>query len=278
MNNDTSASDYVKQISRMVSRDVPSESRYLALIQGYCDESHDGENEVYTLAGFIAHEDEWAKVSTAWRARCLVDGISCYHATDCAGQWNDFKGLSREVCVRLNTDLITLITESHLTGFAVSICHESFAEVTRGSVKAREVLGPSPYYLAMQILVILICHELRITIEHPTLVPFFFDRNEEVSGRAKELYYDVKDRNPNLEAYMGSLTYDERCRLTPLQVVDELAFESMKNAQAHKKNRIDRKPIKRMKEAGALAKHDYLGSQELQRIVADPRLIIESEV
>lgn len=243
------------------------------LLHVYCDESYDASHTIYTLAGFLAHKDEWDKLAYQWSARCSLDGISCYHATECAGQWGEFSLLPQEKCIALNSDLITYLAKSKLAGFGISISYRDFDKISQENGRALDFLGPSPYYLGMQILVIRCCHEIKMETTDYTLA-FFFDQNEEASGRAKALYDKVRKRNCELDAYMGSLTYADKRKLVPLQIADELAFETMKNAQGILKGRPDRKPIARLKEARVLCSLEMLGRSELEQICRDGKLNI----
>jgi len=80
-----------------------------------------------------------------------------------------------------------------------------------------------------------------------------FEENNVVSGQAKQIYEELKRKNPELSAFMGSLTYGSKKENIPLQVADELAFEAAKNVG----NWIDgtryRMPIQLMIEAKILS-------------------------
>jgi len=242
----------------------------------YCDESYDDKGIVFTVAGFLAKEDEWARLADRWATRCLQDGIDCYHATDCANGWNDFLPLSDEICIALNTDLITYLTETKLAGFAVSISNKDFSDVISSEPKARTILGSDPYYLAFQLFILQVCHEInQVYSEYP--LAFVFEQNEKVSGRAKRVYDDVRRENPELAACMGKLTYADRRKLTPLQAADELAFEAMKNTLGWLQNRPDRMPIKRLKEARVLSSLNVLGRNGIEQIVRDGKINFAGE-
>jgi hypothetical protein len=245
-------------------------TRYLAVI-AYCDESYDDKGIVFTVAGFLANEEEWARLADRWKMRCLQDGIDCYHATDCANGWGDFLPLSSEICVALNTDLITYLTETKLIGFAVSISIKDFTDIIAADPKAETILGTEPYHLAFQLFVLQVCHEInQVYPQYP--LAFVFEQNEKVSGRAKCVYDDVRKRNPELAMCMGSLTYGDRRRLIPLQAADELAFESLKNTLGWLQGRPDRMPIKRLKEVRVLSSLNVLGRNGIEQIVRDGKI------
>ena len=76
---------------------------------------------------------------------------------------------------------------------------------------------------------------------------------------------------------MGTLTYADRRRLTPLQAADEPAFEAMKNTLGWLQNRPDRMPIKRLKEARVLSSLNVLGRNGIEQIVRDGKVNFAGE-
>jgi hypothetical protein len=247
------------------------------VVHAYCDESYDDKGIVFTIAGFLAEEEEWSQLAGRWKARCLQDGITCYHATDCANGWGEFLPLSNKACIALNTDLITYLTETKMVGFGVSVSSKDFNEVIASDSEARVILGTDPYYLAFQLFILRVCHEIRQVYPEVPLA-FVFEQNEKVSGHAKRMYDDVRKRNPECETCMGSLTYANRRHLVPLQVADELAFESMKNTHGWLKGRPDRMPIKRLKEAHILCSLDVLNRAGIENILRDGKLKLLGEM
>jgi hypothetical protein len=240
----------------------------MALIHGYCDESYDGEHRVFTIAGFLGQDDEWARLSDLWQTRCLKDGISCYHSSDCAGQYGDFSNLPKDACIALDTDLFGYLADSKLAGFGVSVSYKDFELVSKQVYKSQAVLGSHPYFLAFQLLILRMCTE--VTKDFPDYrMAFFFDQNERVSGQVKKMYDDLIKKNPDLSQHMGCIAYYNRRFSVPLQIADALAYETMKNAHSWLDGRADRQPIKRMKEAKVISRIDYLDRGGLEKIVAE---------
>jgi hypothetical protein len=54
------------------------------MIQGYFDESTEYGETVTTVAGFLAEDVEWARITEKWNSRLRDDGLTWFHATDCA--------------------------------------------------------------------------------------------------------------------------------------------------------------------------------------------------
>lgn len=266
-----SAGEFVRRMARIGYPPLFSKPRYLALIQAFCDESSDSEQEVFTVAGLLAEEDEWVVLSEEWKDRLSADGLKHYHATDCAGGYNDFRNMSQDARITLNKDLVTLMTKRRLAGFAVSVSYKDFRDLIENVDGADKVLNTHPYFIASQLLILRICNE--IAREHPTEygLAFYFEENESVSGQAKQIYDDLRRKNTDIAKHMGSLVYVGKRRMIPLQVADELAFEAMKNAQGYVKNKPDRIPIKRMFEAKILCSLEYLDRVGMENFIASNR-------
>ena len=65
------------------------------MLRGYCDESYDDKQQVYSVAGYVAKDREWSALSRNWKNRNLKDGIDCFHATDCEHGTRDFTHLRK---------------------------------------------------------------------------------------------------------------------------------------------------------------------------------------
>ena len=236
------------------------------MLRGYFDESVSCGGSAFTLAGFLAEESEWDSLVREWAGRLKQDGLTYFHATDCAGGWNDFSTLSGDQRIALDTDLIAFITRRRLAGFAVSVANKDFDELIKGSDVAKAVLTESPYFIAMQLVVRWICDEVKKSFPNEPAVDFMFEENNVVSGQAKQIYEELKRKNPELSAFMGSLSYGLKKENIPLQVADELAFEAAKNVR----NWIDgtpyRMPIQLMIEAKILSL-SYLDRKGMEEFI-----------
>jgi hypothetical protein len=116
------------------------------LLRCYCDESHDKDSRIYSVAGFVARDREWKRVSREWKNRRLKSRVDVYHATDIEGSFGDYAHLSQQDVIELNTDLVTLISSSNLDGWGSSIILEDCRAVAESGERAKRILGPSPYF------------------------------------------------------------------------------------------------------------------------------------
>jgi hypothetical protein len=257
------------EISGLVYPPCMKGPRHLAVIRCYCDESYDGQSRTYSIAGFVGRDKEWQRLSRCWKNRCLKSGVHVYHSADLEGRHGDsYSHLSPADVKELNTDLISEIVNSKIIGWGTSLIIEDFLAVAASSERAKKVLGPSPYFLVMQVFLVTLC--AKVLEDKPNYrIAFIFDQQEEFSGRVKQMYDGVKDRNPNAATCMGTLTYADKKKFIPLQVADKLAYEVMKNMLniRHDPARKERIALTRMKEGEVIQALSYLDREILSKIV-----------
>lgn len=238
------------------------------MFRAYCDESYDSGNRVYAVAGFVGKDKTWKKVSRNWRNRCLRDQIECYHAADCESRLNDHSHLSVARSIALNTDLIASLDGAPISGFGIAIYLEDYETVARSSAKAARLLKQSPYFLAMQFLVVDLC--CTISEHAPAPVAFIFEQQDEFSGKSQDLYEQVRKKNPTAATCMGTLTYAPAEKFIPLQIADKLVYEVMKAAlnSRYDSTRPERKSLTAMKESRIINTLRYLDALTLENLVA----------
>jgi hypothetical protein len=239
----------------------------LAVLRAYCDESYDKHTRVYAIAGFVGRDKDWRAVSKNWRNRCLKDEIDCYHAADCESRRKEFSHLSVEQSISLNTDLINDLNGARIAGVGVAVYVEDYEAFAKTSQKAARYLTQSPYFLALQFLVVDMCCEIAEYSGSP--IAFIFEQQDEFSGRSKSLYDEVRVKNPTAAKCMGSIAYAPKEQFVPLQIADKLVYEVMKAALNTKydPNRAERKSLTAMKNARIISKIMYLDSNGIEKLV-----------
>jgi len=200
------------------------------VIRGYFDESWK-DHRVFAIGGYVCHDRLWRRISASWKHRRLRDGVQCFHAADCEDGRGEFKQLTKEQRIQLKTDLIQIVSsDSELGGFGTAVIIEDFKKVRESSDRAKKVLGPSPYYLCFQTLLSDVCIEIeKVAADKPGVsVASVFEEQEEFSGRAKKLYNEFKSINLTYAPRLGVLTYASKTKFVPLEIADNLAYETMK--------------------------------------------------
>ncbi len=201
----------------------------LVVIRGYFDESY-RDQRVYAIGGYIARDRDWTLVSRHWKNRRLRNKVQCFHAADCESGYEEFVHLSKQERTQLKADLIQIVHDhENLGGFAAAVMIDDFYRVQQSSARAREVLGPDPYFLCFQMLLSAICEEFERQGARPGMrVAFVFEEQEEFSGRTKALYDKFRAINTKYSERLGSLAYSPKERFIPLEMADNLAYETMK--------------------------------------------------
>ena len=199
------------------------------VIRGYFDESCK-DKRVYAIGGYVGRDKDWTRVSRRWKNRRLEDKIRCFHATDCESGHGEFKRLQKEERVKLKADLIQIVhAQENLGGFAAAIHIEDFIKVRDSSARARQVLGPDPYFLCFQTLLMAVCEEFERGEAGPGMkFACILENQEEFSGRARRLYTKFKAINKNYATRLGRLTYAAKNEFVALEIADNLAYETMK--------------------------------------------------
>lgn len=212
----------------------PYDSARVLMFTAYLDESADSLQQVaYGIAGYFAAADAWTPFWSEWDGVLQAAGLQGFHAVDCEHGHNDFAGLSIRQREQLVRELIRVIVNHDPMGVVTSIDLRAYNAV-QPRIKQLRRLRPGlsiqgsledPYFLAFQ-------H----AIEHVALSPlvtssplgdrvgFVFDRHH-LSGRANGLYASMV-RGVPYTARLGSLTFDDKVVIKPLQAADLLAYEA----------------------------------------------------
>lgn len=220
------------------------------MVRAFCDESYDGKQRVFCVAGYVGRDKDWNKLSAKWTAQCSAAGLkNGFHATDFEpGRQGDVEGLNREQRIALKIALTDLVASAKIVGFAICILIREYEEIRQNNKKALRILPKSPYVRAAAWLVQMISETFN-EIEYHGVIAYVFDQREKYSGETKKLIEKVRSEYPQLAPRIGSVKYADRRKLVPLQIADNLAYESMKYVLNRKiEPRSDRKSFLEMKE------------------------------
>lgn len=238
------------------------------MIRGYFDESY-RDKRVYAIGGYIGRSKDWTVASRLWKNRRLQDKIQCFHAADCESGFEEFKHLSKEVRIQLKADLIQIVHGcQNLGGFGSAVIIEDFYKVRDSSERARQVLGTDPYFLCFQMLLSGICIEFEEQQANPYMsIAFVFEEQEEFSGRTKALYDEFKEVNKKCAQRLGTLTYAAKHKFVPLEVADNLAYETMKEILNNRYDPTRPRRIAMQKMLPRVRRIDLMAEEELRNLV-----------
>src|SRR5215469_12235012 len=128
----------------------------------------------------------------------------------------------------VKTKFVTLANSADLLGIAVAIVAEDFNKLIAEDPKNAERIGGDPYSLAYKALLmdagLMMGYVNKKWGSAHVLAPIF-DENEEVSGRAKQMYDEFRKENPQVSKWLVGMSYERDTRFLVLQAADNLAYE-----------------------------------------------------
>lgn len=104
----------------------------MVTLKFYGDESADAANSVFSVAGVVGTDDEWAEAMRFWFRR--TRGLP-FHANKCESQFAKTDREKHEENLKLYRDLALILAESHLVGISVSLDIKSRDEFLPGIPK-----------------------------------------------------------------------------------------------------------------------------------------------
>ena len=194
-----------------------------AMLWAFGDESHDSTKErIFTVAGLLGDESQWASFRQAWKARL---GGTVFHAADCDSGYRDFRGMPENDRHRLHRDLTRLTAASGLIGYGQAIDLAGCRAVAP-SVMAE--FPDMPYYDCFLKTVIKLSDFAAHFVPRDK-VAFTFDRHRETQYNAGLLYRWMRAYKPEIAE---SVSFGSRSE-PGIQAADLWARELMKRCDTH---------------------------------------------
>ncbi|HEY6248727.1 MAG TPA: DUF3800 domain-containing protein [Candidatus Angelobacter sp.] len=209
------------------------------------DESADhGSARVFSVGAFIApHLMFWFEAERLWQNRLDKDGIEYFRSADCQSVQGSFKKLrsepdkqalkraEREKADSIRNDLIDIIGKCGLMGVAFGVSLADYEAVKSRGSEEKKILGDVPYHFAYQLAMthsaLMLSADTDLKFE---CLAFVVDEHEKYSAHSKQTYDDLKQKNPEVSAQMGSLTYLDDRRSPAVQMADLMAYEAMQKS------------------------------------------------
>ena len=98
-------------------------------------------------------------------------------------------------------------------------------------------------------------------------IAFVFEEQEEFSGRTKALYDEFKEVNKKCAQRLGTLTYAAKHKFVPLEVADNLAYETMKEILNNRYDPTRPRRIAMQKMLPRVRRIDLMAEEELRNLV-----------
>lgn len=198
----------------------------------YCDESEDSKpgGRFYVVSGYLGEAKNWTILSQAWSNALDDEGLPEFHMADCVAGKGLFVDRSLVQRSAIQRRFIALLAGSPIWGHSAAIQKRHYSEMAERFKNARGKYA-KPYFLAFQHLVESMTIELD-EVRHigaDEKLAFFFDRQDEYKGRAKEIFESLAaDDRYRSNKRIGTLTFASRLDVIPLQCADILAYENMR--------------------------------------------------
>jgi hypothetical protein len=204
---------------------LPHGGMVVPMYEGYFDESGslNEEPRIFCIAGYFINSDSARVMDSAWRAVLAQYELPYFHMVDCAHDAGRFKRLSMDDRVAIQTQLISLIKQHTLAGFAVLVKVESFEP----SLEIPDAYHACAFHCVKAMLTYLDTYRLARN------VAFIFEKGH---PSAEGTYAHVAQRLGGLDK--SSLAFMAKGDAPLLQAADLLAWQSVKylkdrHAHAH---------------------------------------------
>lgn len=213
------------------------------MLRAYFDESGThwgGPNaaKVFVLCGYVAPEEEWdKKFSVKWAkmlAKPRIDPpLQYFHAAAVEGSGSEeFRKLSQQERETLKSDAVNVVVRGGLIGIAAGVILDAFHATILG--KAKKVVG-DPYLLCFQKVLIEVCRRAPMFLGENTNedIAYIFDQHPRWQKAANDLWLKMIKQGLKMRYRMGSLTFEDMQRFTPLQAADHFAYETYRYMTEH---------------------------------------------
>ncbi|MGD0445154.1 MAG: hypothetical protein ABSA39_14565 [Edaphobacter sp.] len=192
------------------------------MIFAYGDESMDEKKErVCTVAALIGTSDQWKVIQAGWIER--TKGIP-FHANNCDSDRGDYENSPHLENKALYRDLIIMLANSGICGFAATI--DLVAQAKTFPLVNRATLTSRTYFQAFMEVVA----QMAGFAEHADeIAEITFDSRIESEHNAAILYANMRELNPGWTSRVASKLIFDSSRINPrIQVADLFAREAMK--------------------------------------------------
>jgi hypothetical protein len=205
----------------------------MVVLKAYFDESGlHGNSQVFTIAGYVAPEEEWdERFCPKWRGILKMPQIrpplEFFHAADLEGLGSGrFRLITQPEREQLKTDAVNTVVNSGLLGIASAVLMQAYRQFVVG--KAKEVIGDQ-YLLCFQHVIIETAKRAKTFLNEDCHRPiaFIFARQPRWEALARKLYRKMLDKQDWRHRYrLGTIEFADAKECPPLQGADHLAYET----------------------------------------------------
>jgi hypothetical protein len=228
----------LKEIAQFIYPTRFEETFYSMIAGCYLDESFDTRQRgIFAVGGIMGYGRPVFELERKWsmlRERPDIE-IAYFKASECqrgTGQFRKFvanpDAITDTERARLDgiwnefLDLLAGDSKEGIIGYDIGVVQDDFYEVIKDP-HARAILGKSPYWFAYCAAMIEGADVMKRS--SGASAAFVCDEDEEHSPIAKDVYDELRKKNPNAAKYMGSFTSHSDLRSGALQAADAVVYE-----------------------------------------------------
>jgi hypothetical protein len=235
------------------------------MMSAYFDESADGKQEkIFVIAGFLGRFDQWSKIEWRWQALLDKYEIEYYHAVEVEFARKQFEKLPFRIDSKaaltseqfkmlenVRKDFLSVLANGAVIGLAIGIPMAAFNAVAN-TPERLEKFGNSPYYYCSHLAMVRTLHGIRYELGSKELIKFIFDQQEEHGKEMKRVHAEMQKQASVFRPQIGTLSFEDKRDVLPLQIVDTLAYETRKffEARMADPNAPERPELKKLKADG----------------------------
>lgn len=255
------------------------------VFEGFIDESYGARQNLFTLSCLLAKLKDWGEIERRWKLCIAAKNkqlkrnsrrpISRYHASDCSGCRNEFRGWSRDERDQFVKELFDIFrsvpTYSVVYDVQLDELCEVFPEWKTDRLEAG--YGLLTLFLLNQIALdfgTFACSEhVKISLFHDRTGPY----DATILRVFNQCLRDSTFQHPDYFRKIASIGWEKRPALQP---ADLIAFESFKSAEARLAPRGQRKSFTELLDMAAFGIHTL--SYTKDALMETRKLLVEQKL
>lgn len=183
---------------------------------------------VVAVGGFLCNTDRWKRFERNWREVLASEDVSCFHMTDFETRQGEFKTgwedpRRRRVFIRRLIGVIGSIKPLAIsTGMLI-------ADYKTLSESQRRKIGSHPYVWCAIDAIVVTMKWVRDHIRPAASIACVLETGDEGKGQVLDALTVVKQRNPDFDQFLHSVSFKKKTDMLPLQAADFFAYETAKH-------------------------------------------------
>jgi len=243
-----------------------SEHKVAAMFQAYFDESWDQQQDkILVIAGMMGLWEQWSKIEWPWKELLDKYGLAYYRASEAEfarGEFNkepyrtpgiDTTPAQYKLLQAIREEFFNVMVRGVTSGLAIGIPLKDFRQVAN-TPERLEKFGNTPYYLCGHIAMLELLKAEKHVLRAKDLVAFIFDTQEEFEPEMNKVHKYLQTPACEFHSQVGSITFADKKKFIPLQIVDTVAYECRKDLDRKMAdpNATERAEFTRLKQQGKI--------------------------